>query len=307
MNKKIKSFVVIFVAVVVTCGIVVAVNLSQKKKEMPQMQKMGGGNSVVTVKSENAVERTLKDYVIVNGEVQSQSAIDVFPSMNGKIASINVMLGSNVKKGDVIAKVDPSEPGTNYSLSPIEAPISGSIVSSPLKVGTKVTTSTAVTMIGDVENLQISALIPERYVAELKPGLKAEITLEAYPCVVFSASVSRVSPVVDASTRTKEVILNFDKKDARINAGMFAKVKLYTSQYSGKIVVSKDAVVLQDENSYLFIINDDNTVSKRIVKTGKTVDSLIQITDNVANGERVVTEGMLSLSDGAKVKDISRE
>lgn len=161
-------------------------------------------------------------------------------------------------------------------------------------------------MIGDIENLQISAPVPERYVAELKAGLKAEVTLEAYPGVIFSATVSRVSPVVDAATRTKEIILNFDKKDSRINAGMFAKVKLYTSKYAGCIAVQKDSIVSQNDNSYLFVVNDDGTVSKRTVKTGKTVDNLIQITDNLMTGERVVVEGMLSVSDGARVNDIAQ-
>jgi RND family efflux transporter MFP subunit len=225
--------------------------------------------------------------------------------MSGKIAAINVMLGSSVKKGDVIAKVDPSEPGTNYALSPVEAPISGSIVSSPLKIGTKVSTATAITMIGDIENLQVTASVPERYVAELKTGLKAEVYLEAYPGVVFTATVSRVSPVVDAATRTKEIILNFDKKDSRINAGMFAKVKLFISKYEGHIAIPKDAVVEQDENSYLYIVNDDNTVSKRVVKLGKSVDGIIQVVDNVMPGERVVVDGMLAISDGVKVYDIS--
>ena len=160
-------------------------------------------------------------------------------------------------------------------------------------------------MIGDIENLQVTASVPERYVAELKTGLKAEVYLEAYPGVVFTATVSRVSPVVDAATRTKEIILNFDKKDSRINAGMFAKVKLFISKYEGHIAIPKDAVVEQDENSYLYIVNDDNTVSKRVVKLGKSVDGIIQVVDNVMPGERVVVDGMLAISDGVKVYDIS--
>lgn len=259
------------------------------------------------MRSVEAVKKTLNDYVITNGEVESQSAVEVFPSMGGKVQQINVLLGSQVKKGDVIAKIDPSEPGTKYALSPVEAPISGSIVSTPLKVGTKVTTNSAVTMIGDIDNLQISASVPERYVSELKTGLKAEITVEAYPDVIFMATVSRVSPVVDAATRTKQVIMNFDKKDSRVNAGMFAKVKLYTSKYSGKLVVPSDAIITNDDDvSYLFVVNDDYTVSRRIVKTGKAIDGMIQVTDNLMAGERVVYEGMLSLSDGANVNDLAK-
>lgn len=314
MEKKSKiSLIVTVAAVLLTVAAVVIINATKNTENAGGPGKGGGrgrggaGNTIFTVRSVEAVKKTLNDYVITNGEVESQSAVEVFPSMGGKVQQINVLLGSQVKKGDVIAKIDPSEPGTKYALSPVEAPISGSIVSTPLKVGTKVTTNSAVTMIGDIDNLQISASVPERYVSELKTGLKAEITVEAYPDVIFMATVSRVSPVVDAATRTKQVIMNFDKKDSRVNAGMFAKVKLYTSKYSGKLVVPSDAIITNDDDvSYLFVVNDDYTVSRRTVKTGKAIDGMIQVTDNLVAGERVVYEGMLSLSDGANVNDLAK-
>lgn len=314
MEKKSKiSLIVTVAAVLLTVAAVVIINTTKNTENAGGPGKGGArgwrgtGNTIFTVRSVEAVKKTLNDYVITNGEVESQSAVEVFPSMGGKVQQINVLLGSQVKKGDVIAKIDPSEPGTKYALSPVEAPISGSIVSTPLKVGTKVTTNSAVTMIGDIDNLQISASVPERYVSELKTGLKAEITVEAYPDVIFMATVSRVSPVVDAATRTKQVIMNFDKKDSRVNAGMFAKVKLYTSKYSGKLVVPSDAIITNDDDvSYLFVVNDDYTVSRRTVKTGKSIDGMIQVTDNLMAGERVVYEGMLSLSDGANVNDLAK-
>lgn len=303
-GKSRRTFVVIAAALLGT-AVIVSVLSRQKAQGPAGFGRQEQGNTVFTVKTQAAEIVTLTDYVITNGEVESQSSIEVFPSMGGKIASLSVMLGSSVRKGDVIARVDPSEPGTNYALSPVTAPISGSIVSSPLKIGSTVSTTTAVVMIGDIANLQITVKVPERYVAEMRPGLKAEISLEAYPDAVFSATVTRVSPVVDAATRTKEIILNFDRKDSRVNAGMFAKVKLYTSEYSGFVVVPSDAVVAQDEDSYLFVVNDDQTVSRRVVKLGKAVGGLVQITENLSPGERVVTEGMLSVSDGAKIRDLS--
>ena len=307
MEEKKRTGIIILAALAVTALAIVGIQLTNKKDSKGMMGRGRGPavTTVVTVRSQEAAVQTLKDYVLTNGEVESQSAVEVYPSMSGKVSSVNVMLGSHVNKGDIIAYVDPSEPGSNYAKSPVIAPISGSIVSTPSKVGAKVSTTTALTMIGDIENLQISASVPERYVAELKPGLKAQIGLEAYPGVIFNASVSRVSPVVDKTSRTKQVVLNFDKKDSRVNAGMFAKVKLFTSEYKGQLVVPKDSLVQDDDNSYLFVVNDNSTVTKRTVKLGKSVDTLIQVTDNLMAGERVVTEGMLSLSDGASVNDIS--
>ena len=75
--------------------------------------------------------------------------------------------------------------------------------------------------------MQVVAKIPERYIADLRIGQKAEVVLKAYPNDVFYANVVRISPVVDPASRTKEIILNFDKKYDKVNAGMFAKVKLF--------------------------------------------------------------------------------
>ena len=266
----------------------------------------GGNSAVVSVRTMTAEITTLHGYVNTNGEVESQNSVSVYPDMGGKVISTSVMLGSSVKKNDIIAYVDPSEPGTNYRSSPVYAPIAGSVISTPLKNGKKVTTSTAIAIIGDINNLQVTANVPERYVAVLKKGLKAEVSVEAYPGVIFEATVSRVSPVVDATTRTKEVILTFDRHDERINAGMFAKVKLYTEDYSGAVVMPSDALVQNGDDFFAYVINENNTVSKRQVVTGKSVDGFIQILEGVQTGEKVVVQGMSSLGDGSKVQEVKQ-
>lgn len=262
--------------------------------------------TVTPVRTVVANEVILQDYVMTSGDIQTQTSIEVFPSIGGTVVQMNVSLGSPVKKGDVIGYIDPSEPGSYYAKSPITCPISGSILTAPAKPGQKVQASSVITKIGDIENLQISAKIPERYVAELAVGQKAEIKLEAYPDVSFSASVVRISPVVDSATRTKEIILNFDKKDSRINAGMFAKVKLFTSAYKGTFAIGQDSIVSNSDKNYLFVVNDDDTVSRREVTLGKNVDGYYQILSGIEFGETVVTEGMLTLYEGAKVRDIGK-
>lgn len=262
--------------------------------------------TVTPVRTVVANEVILQDYVMTSGDIQTQTSIEVFPSIGGTVVQMNVSLGSSVKKGEVIGYIDPSEPGSYYAKSPITCPISGSILTAPAKPGQKVQASSVITKIGDIENLQISAKIPERYVSELAVGQKAEIKLEAYPDVSFSASVVRISPVVDSATRTKEIILNFDKKDSRINAGMFAKVKLFTSAYKGTFAIGQDSIVSNSDKNYLFVVNDDDTVSKREVTLGKNVDGYYQILSGIEFGETVVTEGMLTLYEGAKVRDIGK-
>ena len=199
----------------------------------------------------------------------------------------------------------PSEPGSYYAKSPVTAPIDGSIITSPVKIGQKVSMSSVITKIGDIDNLQITAKVPERYVAELDIGQTAEITLQAYGDQIFYARVVRISPVVDPSTRTKEIILNFVKNYDQVNAGMFARVKLFTVDYGGFPVIQQDAFVENSDEYYLYIAKEDSTVTKRKVKRGKNIDGNYQVIEGLSEGEVVVTEGMLSLYEGAKIRDIS--
>lgn len=279
---------------------------SKNKKNAAPVGNWGRNNAtataVSTVKAENAV---LNDFVITNGEVETQTSVEVFPTIGGKVVQMNVSLGSSVKKGDVIAYIDPSDAGSYYVNSPVTAPISGSILTSPVKIGQKVSASSVITKIGDISNLQITAKVPERYVAQLKIGQKANISFQAYGNEVFRASVYRISPVVDPATRTKEIILHFDKKYPQINAGMFANVKLFTVDYEGYPIIQQDAFVENSDDYYLYIVKEDSTVNKRKVIRGKNVDGYIQVLEGLSAGEIVVVEGMLSLYEGAKVKDIS--
>lgn len=301
-----KSHIVMIAAAAITVAVVLVVIVLKPGSDAGGLPggRGGRGGTTFSVKTMTLQKTTLHDYVSTNGEVEAQSSIEVFPDMAGRVASVEVQLGSPVRKGQVLAYIDPNEPGVRYVKNPVYAPINGSIVSSPLKVGAKVSTNSVITTIGDIKNLQITASIPERYVALLKPGLSANITLEAYPDVIFTATVSRVSPVVDKTSRTKEIILTFDKEDFRINAGMFAKVVLYTVDYEDEVVMPTDSLVTKDDKYYAFVVNGD-TVERREVTVGKSVDSVTQILSGVSEGETVVTEGQTSLSDGAKIRDIT--
>lgn len=305
MKTKGKTFIVIIAVLIITVAVILVANISSKKTSPGKMGRGDGNANVFTVRSSTLSLGDLHDFIETNGEIESQSSVAVFPDNGGIIAELLVSLGSKVKKGDVIARVDPSAPGMQFSLSPVIAPISGSVVTTPLKRGTTVTQSTTITTLGDIENLQIVSYVPERFVSSLRRGLHADIILEAYPNVVFSATVTRVSPVLDATSRTKEIILTFDKKDDRINAGMFPKVTLFTDIYSGFPIVTENAVVSNDDKKYVFIVKDDSTVEMREVTLGKTVSGVVQLISGVYAGEKIAVEGVSILADGAKVNDLS--
>lgn len=268
----------------------------------------GATQVVVSVTTQEAARGTLHDYVNTNGEIECVRSVDCFPDIGGKIARVYVSLGDSVRRGDALAEVDPNEPGTYYRNSTVSAPISGTITATPLAVGTTVSTASAITTVGDISNLQIRTRVPERYVAYLRPGLHAEIFLEAYPGETFAATVSHVSPVLDEQSRTKEILLTFDERDARVNAGMFASVTLYTVDYEDEITIPTTALTENAGVQYAYVLSADGaTAVRHEVATGAQVDSDVQVLSGIEEGERIIVQGVSQLSDGAAVRDITDE
>lgn len=308
--KKAHLFLIVFLTAAALL-IAYAFTFGKNKNGAPGKGKPGkgawgaAGNTEFSVVTKAVEPETLHGYIVANGEIESQNSVSVYPNVSGKIVSTAVLLGSAVKRGDIIAYVDPSQPGEYYKQSPVYAPIAGSVISTPAKNGTTVSPNTEITRIGDINNLQIVADIPERYVSFLKPGLKALVSVQAYPEEKFAATVKRVSPVVDAASRTKQIILNFDERDSKINAGMFSQIILYTKDYSGAVTVPKSALVTNEDKYFAYVMQGDSTVEKREVSLGEEVDGIVQIVSGLRQGERVVIQGQTSLSNGAKVKDIT--
>ena len=150
------------IILLVLCGafIFILSRRPKKKMELPKAEE-----TVYTVKTQKLERTNLQEYLRVNGSVKAENSISVYPDMAGKLTRVPVTLGSYVKKGQVIAEVDPSSPGSYYTTSPVYAPISGYITSLPLTTGTTVTTSSEIAIIGNINNLQIECKIPESKIA----------------------------------------------------------------------------------------------------------------------------------------------
>ncbi|MDR2897200.1 MAG: efflux RND transporter periplasmic adaptor subunit, partial [Spirochaetaceae bacterium] len=255
--------------------------------------------SVFSVRIGAAEKASLRAYIEVNGDIVTDKQVSVVPDAAGKLVSLNIAVGSVVTKGQLLGEVDPSKPGVSYSLSPIYAPLSGTVTAVPLAVGSTVTAASEIAVVSVMKNLEITAMIPEREVGQLKAGLTAEVRLAAFPGETFAAAVTRVSPVVDQNSRAKKIVLSFNREDSRINAGMFAQIKLNTRTYADRITVPSDSIVELRGNTYVYVFDGIDTVTLREIAVGVTVDDVSEITEGLSEGEVIITQGQQFLSNNA--------
>ena len=261
--------------------------------------------SVYSVKTQVLGTGSLRDYLELTGDVVTETNVDVFPDTGGRLAVIRVQVGDTMIKGKtVIADVDPSKPGASYAMSPVYSPISGTLTSLTGELGATVTTSTSLGTVGILSDLLVDAQVPETQIASVKNGLKADITFEAFPGTVFPAQVKRVDPVVDTTSRTKKIRLAFTNGAGPVNLGMFAKVKLYFDPRQPEVLAPQESVISRLGKSFVFVVNGD-TVQKREVTVGLSVDGTAEILSGVKAGETLVVKGQELLDDGSKVKVVS--
>jgi multidrug efflux pump subunit AcrA (membrane-fusion protein) len=114
--------------------------------------------SVKTMKKE-----TIQSTIKVTGDISSTSEINIFPDTSGKVTRILKNLGETVSKGEIIAYVDPSKPGSSYVSSPVIATISGTIIDLPVDIGDTVNNGTMIATIGSLTDLKITTNVAEKY------------------------------------------------------------------------------------------------------------------------------------------------
>lgn len=258
--------------------------------------------TIFSVRLEAVKLERLQQFVDLGGDIATETNVEVLSESAGKLVSVRAVLGQKVRAGELLAEVDPSKPGSNYAISPIYSPISGTITAVPAQIGATVGTATTIAKVGIMDQLKVQVKVPERHIGLLAKGLSAKVSVEAYPEENFAAVLSSLDPVVDSVSRTKTIILHFLRSDARLNAGMYARVRLFANPRSAALTIPETAVVTHEGVPSVYTVAaDSDRVRLQEVHTGVAVDGRIEITSGLKAGDQVVVKGQERLDNGSKI------
>lgn len=269
-------------------------NSSSKPSENAKIQ----ANSI-SVSVKKMERETIQSTIKVTGDISSTSEINIYPDTSGKITRILKNIGENVSKGEIIAYIDPSKPGSAYAANPVIATISGTIIDLPKNIGDTVNNSTTIATIGSLTDLKITTHVAEKYSAFLKPNLPAYVSISSNP-EKFEATTFKISPVVNKTNRTILVELKFDKYNKIFKPGMFATVDLVIQEEKNTFVIPKKAIKNFNNKSTVFIVDENNQAKRVEITTGISNDSDIAVTSGLEKGMQVITAG--SVTEGSFVK-----
>jgi cobalt-zinc-cadmium efflux system membrane fusion protein len=127
------------------------------------------------------------------------------------------------------------------------------------------------------------------------------VTTSAWPDKNFSGHIARISPNVQASSRTLTVEAEVDNPSGVLKPGQFATVRILQSRAQPAVLVPSRAVRTESGVSRIFVIKDGHA-QQRLVQLGQTEGDLVEIKVGVAAEEQVATSNVDQLSDGMAVK-----
>ncbi len=107
---------------------------------------------------------------------------------------------------------------------------------------------------------------------------------------------------VDPATGTIKLKATFPNPDLKLWPGGFVGVRLHVDTAHDAITVPDASIQRGPRGSYLYVIGEGDTVTRRDVTVGHEDAQTAIITDGLKAGERVVTDGASRLSDGSKVR-----
>jgi RND family efflux transporter MFP subunit len=228
------------------------------------------------------------------------------------------------RAGSAQARVGAAEAALRYAQATLEntyirAPFTGTVLRKEAEVGEVVAPSVgggltrgAVVTMADLASLEVEVDVNEAYIARVRHGQPARITLDAYQDTSFRGTVRQVVPTADRQRATVQVKVSIVDRDPRILPEMGARVDFLVSD-SGRAGAAPAAVgparfrlpaaaVRETGGRSVVWLVRDGRLQAREVEAGPVSGGFREIGRGLSGGERVVTGGVEEPKEGMRVK-----
>ena len=227
-------------------------------------------------------------------EINYQRALSL--SKKGNISQ-SVLDNRLTEKIRLTGKVDEIKAKINDLV--LKAPFDGTIGLRNYSVGAFIKPGDVITTIYDFKTLKVEASVPEAYVGRIKIRDTVKIKVNSSDRV-YSGEVYVIDPYVDEKTRTFRIISKIENKK-ELKPGMMAK-KILNFDSKESILVPESAIIPIDNQTFIYVISDENIIKKVQVFTGKRLDGKVEIKKGLKLSDKIVFQGVNKLKAGVKVK-----
>jgi multidrug efflux system membrane fusion protein len=189
----------------------------------------------------------------------------------------------------------------------ITAPIDGRIGYINQKVGNDVKANDApLATINQIKPIYVGFPLPQADLPSVRKAMAAsDVPVTALP-VGDSGSpqegrLTFFENSIDASTGTILMRATFDNPGEALWPGQFCNVTVNLSVQADALTVPSASVQVGQNGDYVYVITPENKAEYRVVTVSRAIKGITVIAKGLSAGERVVTDGLLRITNGSRV------
>ena len=164
-------------------------------------------------------------------------------------------------------------------------------------------TGVPILQIQQIRPVKLLINVSESQYKDFKIGMEAKIRIGVLGDEDYTGRVSLIHPTLDARTHTFPVEITIPNANAKVRPGMHTRV-IFNLGSRENIVVPDNAIVKQPGSGdrYVYVLNDDNTVSYIQVVLGRRLDANYEVLSGLKEGDKVAVTSLARLKDGVEVR-----
>lgn len=180
----------------------------------------------------------------------------------------------------------------------LTAPRAGVVVARDALAGQQVgpERSEPLLVIAELDEVIVTADVPEASVRALRVGQAAQIIEAGAPDDGVAGAIESIGAVVDPQRRMVDVRVRVPNPDGALRPNAFVQVA-FQPEDRPRVVVPVEAVVTDDQESFVFVhgAGSDTALERRKVALGHQQGGQVEVLSGLAPGEAYVTKGALLL------------
>jgi len=186
----------------------------------------------------------------------------------------------------------------------VSAPFDGIVTERNVHPGALVgPAGTPMVRIETLSRLRVIVPIPQTYIAGVPEGAAVSFTVPAFPGQTFTGTIARIAHSLDVKTRTMPVELEVTNPTGQLSPGTFCDVLWPVRRPDATMFVPSSSVMTTLERVFVIRIRDGKA-DWVDVKTGATVDKLIEVFGDLHEGDVVAARGTDELRPGTSVSAV---
>lgn len=182
----------------------------------------------------------------------------------------------------------------------IKAPFSGYVNKRFVEQGAYVGAAKEVFEIVETNKLKMNVTVSESQVLAIGQANKISVNADVYPGTLYPAKVKFIAAKADANMNFPVELEIQNVKDKPLRAGMYGRASFEIPSGRPALVIPRSALIGSINNAQVYVVKSDSVKLTNIV-AGSQYANTIEVVEGLSSGDRVVTNGQINLTEGAKV------